>query len=137
MILDWTTNLGDAIVNQPQDVANVIQLLRAKAQEAGRLKTTKEQVVRMGPKAVSDLAGTAGVEVRAEGAVTTTLTVVECDRMRSSSSASTPPPFRPQWRQPPCCSRLCRLRGRLQCGNSMVGRTLNEMRSEPAIDLAA
>ena len=43
--LDWTTNLGDAIVNQPQDVANVIQLLRAKAQNAGTLKTTKEQVV--------------------------------------------------------------------------------------------
>jgi Protein of unknown function (DUF3300) len=43
--LDWTTKLGDAIVNQPQDVANVIQLLRAKAQEAGTLKTTKEQVV--------------------------------------------------------------------------------------------
>ncbi|HXW72923.1 MAG TPA: DUF3300 domain-containing protein [Methylocella sp.] len=43
--LDWTTNLGDAIVNQPQDVANTIQLLRAKAQMAGTLKTTKEQVV--------------------------------------------------------------------------------------------
>ena len=43
--LDWTTSLGDAIVNQPQDVANVIQLLRAKAQNAGTLKTTKEQVV--------------------------------------------------------------------------------------------
>jgi phosphate acetyltransferase len=43
--LDWTTDLGDAIVNQPQDVANVIQSLRAKAQEAGTLKTTKEQVV--------------------------------------------------------------------------------------------
>ena len=43
--LDWTTSLGDAIVNQPQDVANVIQLLRAEAQKAGTLKTTKEQVV--------------------------------------------------------------------------------------------
>ena len=43
--LDWTTSLGDAIVNQPQDVANVIQLLRAKAQNASTLKTTKEQVV--------------------------------------------------------------------------------------------
>ncbi len=43
--LDWTTSLGDAIVNQPQDVANVIQLLRTKAQDAGTLKTTKEQVV--------------------------------------------------------------------------------------------
>jgi hypothetical protein len=43
--LDWTTSLGDAIVNQPQDVANVIQLLRDKAKKAGTLKTTNEQVV--------------------------------------------------------------------------------------------
>jgi hypothetical protein len=44
--LDWTTSLGDAIVNQPEDVANVIQLLRAKAQQAGTLKSGKEiQVV--------------------------------------------------------------------------------------------
>jgi Protein of unknown function (DUF3300)/Chaperone of endosialidase len=43
--LDWTTNLGDAIVNQPQEVSNVIQLLREKAQRAGTLKTTNEQVV--------------------------------------------------------------------------------------------
>jgi hypothetical protein len=43
--LAWTTSLGDAIVNQPQDVANGIQLLRAKAQEAGTLKTTMEQMV--------------------------------------------------------------------------------------------
>jgi hypothetical protein len=31
--LDWTTDLGDAEVNQPQDVADVIQELRAKAQQ--------------------------------------------------------------------------------------------------------
>ena len=43
--LDWTNSLGDAIVNQPQDVANVIQELRAKAQNAGALKTTKTRVV--------------------------------------------------------------------------------------------
>jgi len=43
--LDWTTDLGDAIVNQPQDVADVIQLLRLKAEKAGTLKTTKEQKV--------------------------------------------------------------------------------------------
>jgi hypothetical protein len=38
--LDWTTDLGDAGVNQPQDVAEVIQDLRAKAEAAGTLKTT-------------------------------------------------------------------------------------------------
>lgn len=43
--LEWTSKLGDAIVNQPQDVANVIQLLRVKAQKAGTLKTTNEQII--------------------------------------------------------------------------------------------
>jgi hypothetical protein len=33
--LDWTTDLGDAIVNQPQDVAAVIQELRAEAENSG------------------------------------------------------------------------------------------------------
>jgi hypothetical protein len=43
--LDWTTSLGDAIINQPEDVASVIQLLRAKAQKAGALKSGKEIAV--------------------------------------------------------------------------------------------
>jgi Protein of unknown function (DUF3300) len=43
--LDWTTDLGDAEVNQPQDVAEVIQALRTKAQAAGTLKTTDQQTV--------------------------------------------------------------------------------------------
>ena len=50
--LDWTTSLGDAIVNQPQDVANVIQLLRDKAQKAGTLKTALSRRARL---AVTDL----------------------------------------------------------------------------------
>jgi hypothetical protein len=45
--LDWTTDLGDAIVNQPQDVADVIQSLRLKAEKAGTLKSTNEQKVTM------------------------------------------------------------------------------------------
>ena len=43
--LDWTRDLGDAEVNQPQDVAEVIQDLRAKAEAAGTLKTTDQQTV--------------------------------------------------------------------------------------------
>ena len=43
--LDWATDLGDAEVNQPQDVAEVIQDLRAKAEAAGTLKTTDQQTV--------------------------------------------------------------------------------------------
>src|SRR5271165_4310859 len=43
--LDWTTDLGDAEVNQPKDVADVIQDLRAEAEKAGALKTTPQQTV--------------------------------------------------------------------------------------------
>ncbi len=40
--LDWTRNLGDAIVNQPQEVAETIQRLRFEAQQAGALKSSDQ-----------------------------------------------------------------------------------------------
>ncbi len=43
--LDWTQKLGDALIGQQDDVAASIQRLRAKAAEAGTLKTGKEQTV--------------------------------------------------------------------------------------------
>jgi hypothetical protein len=43
--LDWTQNLGDAFLAQQKDVLATVQTLRAKALEAGNLKTTKEQEV--------------------------------------------------------------------------------------------
>ena len=43
--LDWTQKLGDAFLAQQKEVMAAIQRLRAKAQSAGNLKTTKEQVV--------------------------------------------------------------------------------------------
>jgi hypothetical protein len=43
--LDWTTKLGDAFLAQQKDVMDSVQRLRHKAQEAGNLKTTKEQKV--------------------------------------------------------------------------------------------
>ena len=43
--LDWTTDLGDAFVNQPQDVADAIQRLRAKADVTGSLRTNEQQKV--------------------------------------------------------------------------------------------
>lgn len=43
--LAWTTDLGDAFVNQPQDVADAIQRLRAEAEAAGALTTTPQQTV--------------------------------------------------------------------------------------------
>ena len=43
--LDWTQTLGDAVLAQQADVMDAIQRLRAKAQENGKLETTKQQTV--------------------------------------------------------------------------------------------
>ncbi len=43
--LSWTQQLGDAFLAQQEDVLDVVQRLRMKADEAGNLKTTKEQKV--------------------------------------------------------------------------------------------
>jgi hypothetical protein len=43
--LDWTQKLGDAFLGQQKEVMDTVQSLRAKAQAAGNLKTTKEQTV--------------------------------------------------------------------------------------------
>ena len=44
--LDWTQQLGEAFLAQPDDIQNAIQVLRARADEAGNLKSNKEQRVR-------------------------------------------------------------------------------------------
>jgi hypothetical protein len=43
--LAWTSELGDAYVNQQQAVTQAIQSMRQKAQQAGNLKTTPQQTV--------------------------------------------------------------------------------------------
>jgi uncharacterized membrane protein YgcG len=43
--LSWTSELGDAYVNQQQDVINAIQVMRTRAQDAGTLKSTPQQTV--------------------------------------------------------------------------------------------
>lgn len=43
--LSWTSSLGDAYVNQQQDVMNAVQAMRKRAQSAGHLQTTSQQVV--------------------------------------------------------------------------------------------
>ena len=40
---DWTQQLGEAFLAEPDDVTKAIQLLRDKAVAAGNLKSTKEQ----------------------------------------------------------------------------------------------
>src|SRR5512138_2417308 len=43
--LDWTTKLGQAFVDQPKELMDTIQDLRSKAQKAGTLRTTPQQIV--------------------------------------------------------------------------------------------
>lgn len=43
--LQWTTDLGNAYYNQPQDVMDAVQAMRQKAQSAGQLRSTPQQTV--------------------------------------------------------------------------------------------
>ena len=43
--LQWTIDLGDAFVSQPQDVTAMIQQLRAEAEKAGTLKSSPQQTI--------------------------------------------------------------------------------------------
>ena len=43
--LSWTSSLGDAYYNQQQDVMDAVQVMRQRAERAGDLKTTPQQVV--------------------------------------------------------------------------------------------
>src|SRR5215467_12352989 len=47
--LDWTQNLGDAFLASEKGVMDAIQRLRAKAHDAGNLKSTSEQIVTVEP----------------------------------------------------------------------------------------
>ena len=44
--LQWTTDLGNAYYNQPQDVLEAVQVMRRRAQAAGNLRSTPQEVVR-------------------------------------------------------------------------------------------
>ena len=44
--LRWTTDLGNAYYNQPQDVLEAVQVMRRRAQAAGSLESTPQEVVR-------------------------------------------------------------------------------------------
>ena len=43
--LSWTSALGEAYVNQPQDVMDAVQVMRARAQQAGNLKSNEQEKV--------------------------------------------------------------------------------------------
>ena len=44
--LEWTQQLGDAVLAQQQDVLNAVQVLRGRAQEAGKLQSGPQQTVK-------------------------------------------------------------------------------------------
>jgi len=44
--LSWTSSLGEAYVNQPQQVMDAVQAMRRQAQQAGNLKSTPQQTVK-------------------------------------------------------------------------------------------
>jgi hypothetical protein len=43
--LSWTSSLGDTYYNQEQDVMDAVQVMRRRAQQAGNLNSTTQQVV--------------------------------------------------------------------------------------------
>ena len=43
--IQWTTDLGNAYYNEPQDVMDSVQAMRQKAQAAGQLRSTPQQTV--------------------------------------------------------------------------------------------
>ncbi len=51
--LSWTSTLGDAYFNQEADVMEAVQVMRQKAQKAGNLKTTPQQVVKTEDSTIS------------------------------------------------------------------------------------
>ncbi len=61
--LDWTQKLGDAFLADQKGVMDAVQRLRAKAKEAGNLKSSKEQTVKTEPAPA--------------GAATTTTIIIE------------------------------------------------------------
>jgi hypothetical protein len=58
--LDWTQKLGDAVLAQQADVMDAVQRLRLKAQQAGYLKSTKEQTVSVASAPASQAPQTGG-----------------------------------------------------------------------------
>lgn len=47
--LQWTSDLGNAYYNQPQDVLEAVQVMRRRAEAAGNLQSTPQEVVRDNP----------------------------------------------------------------------------------------
>jgi len=55
--LSWTSSLGDAYVNQQQDVMDAVQVMRDRAERAGNLKSTSQEKVKQRGKNDCDRTG--------------------------------------------------------------------------------
>lgn len=53
--ISWTSDLGDAFINQPKELMDAIQRMRTKAEDKGALKTTEQQVVTVTNEVVSNV----------------------------------------------------------------------------------
>ncbi len=51
--LSWTSSLGDAYYNQPEDVMSAVQVMRQRAQAAGTLQNTPQQAVATADSTIS------------------------------------------------------------------------------------
>ncbi len=51
--LRWTTELGNAYYNQPQDVLQTVQVMRERAEQAGNLESTPQEQVTEDPGYIS------------------------------------------------------------------------------------
>src|SRR6201993_4965132 len=50
--LSWTSSLGDAYINQPQQVMDAVQAMRRRAQQAGNLNSSPQQAVKTEGQAI-------------------------------------------------------------------------------------
>ena len=64
--LDWTSDLGDAFLDQQQAVLDAVQRMRKKAENAGNLKTTPQQKVIVEKESHQDRPGRSAGDLRAD-----------------------------------------------------------------------
>src|SRR5215831_2650419 len=75
--LSWTSSLGDAYFNSPQNVMNAVQVMRQRAYQAGNLKNTPQQNVAVQNQAPSSAPVQSSAEVQQVASEGGQVTVVQ------------------------------------------------------------
>jgi hypothetical protein len=75
--LSWTSSLGDAYFNSPQNVMNAVQVMRQRAYQAGNLKDTPQQNVAVQNQAPSSAPVQSSAEAQKGGSEGGQVTVVQ------------------------------------------------------------